>query len=113
FCEVNTRRSDFALVAAAAQVELRNDGRWNRIVIAVCARTDFPIRLTGAEEQLKGGALDTVTVKRAVAEALADVAPLSDLHASADDRRRVAVTLAAQAVVDARSHASGKNRDAN
>ena len=113
FCEVNTRRSDFALVAAAAQVELRNDGRCNRIVIAVGAATDFPIRLTGAEEQLKGGALDTVTVKRAVAEALADVAPLSDLHASAEYRRRVAGSLAARAVADARAHAIGKKRDAN
>ena len=113
FCEVNTRRSDFALVAAAAQVELRNDGRCNRIVIGVGAATDFPIRLTSAEQQLKGGALDAVTVKRAIIEALADVAPLSDLHASAEYRRRVAVSLATQAVVDARSHAIGKNRDAN
>jgi CO/xanthine dehydrogenase FAD-binding subunit len=113
FCEVNTRRSDFALVAAAAQVELRSDGRCNGIAIAVGAATDFPIRLTGAEEQLKGGALDTATVKRAVAEALADVAPLSDLHASAEYRRRVAGSLAARAVADARAHAIGKKRDAN
>jgi len=113
FCEVNTRRSDFALVAAAAQVELRNDGRCNRIVIGVGAATDFPIRLTSAEEQLKSGTLDAATVKRAVVEALADVAPLSDLHASAEYRRRVAVSLATQAVADARSHAIGKTRDAN
>ena len=113
FCEVNTRRSDFALVAAAAQVELRNDGRCNRIVIGVGAATDFPIRLTSAEEQLNGGTLDAVTVKRAIIEALADVAPLSDLHASAEYRRRVAVSLATQAVADARSHAIGKTRDAN
>ena len=113
FCEVNTRRSDFALVAAAAQVELHNDGRCNRIVIGVGAATDFPIRLTSAEQQLKGGALDAVTVKRAIIEALADVAPLSDLHASAEYRRRVAVSLATQAVADARAHAIGKKHDAN
>jgi carbon-monoxide dehydrogenase medium subunit len=75
--------------------------------------TDFPIRLTSAEEQLKSGTLDAATVKRAVVEALADVAPLSDLHASAEYRRRVAVSLATQAVADARSHAIGKTRDAN
>jgi len=113
FCEVNTRRSDFALVAAAAQVELRNDGRCNRIVIGVGAATDFPIRLTSAEQQLKRRALDAVTVKRAIIEALADVAPLSDLHASAEYRRRVAVSLATQAVADARAHAIGKKHDAN
>ena len=113
FCEVNTRRSDFALVAAAAQVELGDDGGCKRIVIGVGAATDFPIRLTSAEEQLKGGTLDAVTVKRAVLEAFADVAPLSDLHASAEYRRRVAVSLATQAVAEARYHAIGKKRDAN
>jgi len=113
FCEVNARRSDFAFVAAAAQVELSADGRCNRIVIGIGAATDFPIRLTSAEEQLKDSTLDAVTVKGAVLEALADIAPLSDLHASAEYRRRVAVNLATRAVADARSHAIGKNRHAN
>ncbi len=113
FCEVNTRRSDFALVAAAAQVELGDGGRCNRIVIGIGAATDLPIRLASAEKQLKGGTLDAVTVKRAVLEALADVAPLSDLHASAEYRRRIALSLATQAVADARSQAIGKKRDAN
>jgi CO/xanthine dehydrogenase FAD-binding subunit len=62
---------------------------------------------------LKGGTLDTLTVKGAVLEALADVAPLSDLHASAEYRRRAAISLATRAVADARAHAIGKRRDAN
>src|SRR5215831_14910021 len=113
FCEANMRRSDFALVAAAAQVELSDDGRCNRIVIGIGAATDFPVRLASAEEQLKGGTLDALTVKEAVLEALADVAPLSDLHASAEYRRRVVVSLATRAVADARAHAIGKRCDAN
>jgi CO/xanthine dehydrogenase FAD-binding subunit len=113
FCEVNTRRSDFAFVAAAAQVELSDDGRCNRIVIGIGAATDFPIRLASAEEQLKGSTLDPVTVKDAVLEALADVVSLADLHASAEYRRRVAVSLASRAVADAHSHAIGKKRHAN
>ena len=113
FCEANTRRSDFAFVAAAAQVELSDDGKCNRIVIGIGAATDFPIRLASAEEQLKGSTLDTVAVKRAVLEALADVTPSSDLHASAEYRRRVAVSLATRAVADARSHAIGKKPHAN
>ena len=113
FCEVNTRQSDFAFVAAAAQVELSNDGRCNRIVIGIGAATDFPIRLANAEKHLKGSTLDPVTVKGAVLEALADIAPLSDLHASADYRRRVAVSLATRAVADAHSHALGKKLHAN
>jgi carbon-monoxide dehydrogenase medium subunit len=48
-----------------------------------------------------------------VAEALADIVPLSDLHASAEYRRRVAANLAARAVDDARSRASGKKTHAH
>ena len=113
FYEVNARRSDFAFVATAAQVELNDNGRCKRIAIGVGAATDFPIRLAIAEEQLKGSALDAATVKRAVIEALADVAPLSDLHASAEYRRRVTISLATRAVADARSHALGKKLHAN
>ncbi|MGB8245085.1 MAG: FAD binding domain-containing protein [Pseudolabrys sp.] len=113
FQEVNARRSDFAFVAAAAQVELSGDGGCKRIAIGVGAATDFPIRLAIAEEKLKGSTLDAAAVKAAVIEALADVTPLSDLHASAEYRRRVAVSLAARAVADARSHAIGKKLHAN
>jgi CO/xanthine dehydrogenase FAD-binding subunit len=113
FHEVNARPSDFAFVAAAAQVELDDDGRCKRIAIGIGATTDFPIRLANAEKQLKGSALDGATVKGAVIEALADVAPLSDLHASAEYRRRVAANLATRAVTDARAHALGKKLHAN
>ena len=113
FYEVNTRRSDFALVATAAQVELTDDGRCKRIAIGVGATTDFPIRLAKAEERLKGSTLDATIVKDAVIEALADFVPLSDLHASAEYRRRVAADLATRAVVDARSHALGRKLHAH
>ena len=113
FYEVNARRSDFALVATAAQVELTDDGRCKRIAIGVGATTDFPIRLAKAEERLKGSTLDATIVKDAVIEALADFVPLSDLHASAEYRRRVAADLATRAIVDARSHALGRKLHAH
>ena len=113
FYEVNARRSDFALVATAAQVELTDDGKCKRIAIGVGATTDFPIRLAKAEERLKGSTLDATIVKDAVIEALADFVPLSDLHASAEYRRRVAANLATRAVVDARSHALGRKLHAH
>jgi carbon-monoxide dehydrogenase medium subunit len=113
FHEVNARRSDFAFVVAAAQVELDGGGKCKRIAIGVGAATDFPIRLANAEQSLKGGALDPAAVKDAVVEALADIVPLSDLHASAEYRRRVAASLAVRAVEDARLHASGKKTHAH
>jgi CO/xanthine dehydrogenase FAD-binding subunit len=107
FHEVNARRSDFAFVAAAAQVELGDDGKCKRIAIGVGAVTDFPLRLESAEQKLNGSALDDAAVNAAVSEALAVIEPLADLHASAAYRRRVAATLAARAIADARANAQG------
>jgi CO/xanthine dehydrogenase FAD-binding subunit len=108
FHEVNARQSDFAFVSAAAQAELDDDGACKRINIGIGAVTDFPTRLDSAEQQLTGTKLDEATVRDAVQAALTDIEPASDLHASADYRRRVAVTLATRAIADARANAQGK-----
>jgi len=113
FHEVNARRSDFAFVSAAAQVELDGDGKAKRIAIGVGAATDSPIRLESAEQQLTGGALDEKKVTEAVRAALADIEPLADLHASAEYRRRAAVSLAARAVADAKTNALGSKAHAH
>jgi CO/xanthine dehydrogenase FAD-binding subunit len=107
FHEVNARSSDFAFVSAAAQIELGADSKCKRIAIGVGAATDHPIRLDSAERQLTGGALEPDAVRAAVEEALADIEPLDDLHATAAYRRRVAAVLAARAVADALSDAQG------
>ncbi|HEX3710442.1 MAG TPA: FAD binding domain-containing protein [Pseudolabrys sp.] len=108
FHEVNARRSDFAFVAAAAQLELGDDGTCKRIAIGVGAATDVPIRLDSAEKELAGTKLDETKVKNAVRAALADIEPLDDLHASADYRRRAALSLSLRAISDAKSSAMGK-----
>jgi CO/xanthine dehydrogenase FAD-binding subunit len=113
FHEINARRSDFAFVSAAAQVELGDDGRCSRIAIGVGAATDFPLRLDSAERALTGGTLADAAVTAALAAALADIDALSDLHASAAYRRRVAVTLAGRAVADARNQAQGQKAHAH
>ena len=113
FHEVNARRSDFAFVSAAAQVELGDDEKCQRIAIGVGAATDFPLRLDSAEKQLKGTALDAKAVDAAVREALADIEALADLHATAAYRRRAAVHLAKRAVVDALRHAQGRKPHAH
>ena len=113
FHEVNARRSDFAFASAAAQVELDAGGKCQRIAIGVGAATDFPIRLESAEKQLQGTALEAKAVHAAMRDALAGIDPLSDLHASADYRRRAAASLASRAVADALNHAQGKKTHAH
>jgi CO/xanthine dehydrogenase FAD-binding subunit len=107
FHEVNARRSDFAVVSAAAQVALDGDGKAKRIAIGVGAATETPLRLESAEKELTGGALDENKVTEAVRAALADIEPLADLHASAEYRRRAALSLTARAIADAKAHALG------
>ena len=113
FHEVNARRSDFAFVSAAVQVELDAEGKCKRIAIGVGAATDFPMRLDSAEQQLAGTALDAAKVKDAVTEALADIEALDDLHASAAYRKRVAVSMAVRAIADARASAMGEKLHAH
>jgi CO/xanthine dehydrogenase FAD-binding subunit len=108
FHEVNARRSDFAFVAAAAQLALDGDDKIKRIALGIGAATEVPMRLEAAEKELTGGALDEKKVSEILRAALADVEMLSDLHASADYRRRAAVTLAARAIADAKAQAQGK-----
>ena len=113
FHEVNARRSDFAFAAAAAQVELDEDGKCKRIAIGYRRRHRFPLRLPAVERQLTGTALEQPKVKDALRSALADIEPLDDLHASAEYRRRAALTLAMRAIADAKANALGSKAHAH
>jgi CO/xanthine dehydrogenase FAD-binding subunit len=101
FHEVNARASDFAFVSAAAQVAVDADGRCTRVAVGLGATAAVPLRLDAVGEALNGTRAEEVEVRKALQAALADVTPMSDLHASSDYRGRVAVTLAARAIADA------------
>src|SRR5262252_3982539 len=103
FHEISSRRSDFAFAAAAAQVALHADGTCARIAIGVGAATEAPLRLTTAEQALTGARLTPEAIRAAVSGALAGIATMADLHASAEYRRRVATSLAIRAVEDAKN----------
>jgi CO/xanthine dehydrogenase FAD-binding subunit len=105
FHEVNARASDFAFVSAAAQVALDAQGRCTRAAIGIGAATAVPLRLDAVAHGLEGKPFDEAAVREAVRAALADAEPMADLHASADYRRRVAVTLAVRAIADAYQNA--------
>jgi CO/xanthine dehydrogenase FAD-binding subunit len=106
FHEISTRRSDFALAAAAAQVALDEDGICRRVALGVGAAAR-PLRLDAAAKALEGTRAEEADVREAVRTALADIEPLSDLHASAEYRRRAAISLAVRAITDAYRAAAG------
>jgi CO/xanthine dehydrogenase FAD-binding subunit len=107
FHEVSARRSDFALVASAAQVALDADGRCTALSVGIAGAGDMPVRLDAVSEALLGSHLDEATAQEAVVAGLDDLETVDDLHASASYRRRVAATLARRAILDARDEALG------
>jgi CO/xanthine dehydrogenase FAD-binding subunit len=104
FLEISARRSDFAFVAAAAQVALDDEGCCLEVALGVGGVGDRPLRLDVSS--LVGTKLDAASVSGAVNAASVDLDAMSDLHASAAYRRRVAVTLCLRALEQARANAA-------
>ena len=105
FSEMSVRQSDFALVAAACQLVLDEDGVCRRIALGIGGAEASPARATAAEKRLTGTRLEASDIEKAMDELQAALSPLSDIHASADYRRRVAGALAARVVVEAHDEA--------
>jgi CO/xanthine dehydrogenase FAD-binding subunit len=113
FHEVSARRSDFAFASAAAQIALDENGLCRRLALGIGAVTSVPLRLDALGQALQGYALEgapaeETRLREAIAAALADIDPLSDLHASADYRRRAGTSLLTRAVTDAYRAAKGQ-----
>jgi CO/xanthine dehydrogenase FAD-binding subunit len=109
FFEISARRSDFAFVAAAAQVALDDEGRCLEVALGVGGVGDRPLRLDVSS--LVGTELDAASVAAAVSAASGELDATSDLHASAAYRRRVAGVLCIRALEHARVDASAKSRE--
>jgi CO/xanthine dehydrogenase FAD-binding subunit len=105
FLEISARKSDFAFVAAAAQVALDEDGRCLEAVLGVGGVGDRPLRLDMSS--LIGTKLDAASVTAAVEATTTDMEATGDLHASASYRRRVAIVLCKRALEAARVDAGG------
>jgi len=103
--EISIRDSDFALAAAAAQVELDGDGTCRRLAVAVGGAAPVPIKLDQVAEALIGGTLEDARVREAAAQVSEALDPGSDVHADADYRRRVAPVMVERAILAARGEA--------
>jgi carbon-monoxide dehydrogenase medium subunit len=99
FHEVSARQSDFAFVAAAAQVALDGEGRCIEVALGLGGVGDRAIRIDVSS--LIGTVPSMSAVADMVRAALADLDIGSDLHVSESYRRRVAVTLGVRALEDA------------
>ncbi len=90
-------RMDLAQVSLAVRLELRG-GRCRAVRIAAGAVAPTPRRLVETERLLEGGAPDGARVAAAAEQARCEIAPISDLRASAEYRRRLTGVFLARAI---------------
>lgn len=99
FHETASRQGDFAIVAAAAQIELDRNGAVARAAVSAGGVAPSPVKLRGVEKELVGR---QITDLDAAFDGIGDeIDPDTDVHATAEYRARVAKRLVARAVADA------------
>jgi CO/xanthine dehydrogenase FAD-binding subunit len=101
FDELSRRRGDFALVGAAALVHLAPDGRIEWARLAFTGVGERPTRARHTEQALRGQPTSDEVVRAAAEQSITDLAPESDLHASAGYRRDVAKVIALRTLLKA------------
>jgi carbon-monoxide dehydrogenase medium subunit len=107
FVEMARRAGDYALVGVAALITLDASGRCQRARVALCGVGPTPIRAGAAEDALVGQAPAGAALDEAAARAAAATSPPSDLHGSAEFRRKLARHFARQAIATAAQRAGG------
>ncbi len=110
FVEVSRRHGDFALVGVAAQLTLHENGTIAAAHLALMGVAATPVRAEAAEASLLGQHPDEEAFTAAAKQITAALDPDTDLHASAEYRRSVAVVLVNRALHTAanRAHQGGK-----
>ena len=101
FMEVSRRRGDFAMVAAAAQIAVDDEGCCTRAAFGVGGASPMPLAFPGLAQRLLGSRPDDAILRDVAQSAAAALDPESDIHASAAYRRHLAGVLAMRALKSA------------
>lgn len=97
FVEIARRHGDYALAGVAAQVTFAGSAPTD-VRLAVCGAGSTASRLSAAEEIILRDGVGVEAIKVAAAAAATAVDPMSDLHASADYRRRLVGVMTKRAL---------------
>jgi CO/xanthine dehydrogenase FAD-binding subunit len=109
FEEISRRRGDFALAGVAAQVTV-GAHRAVEARLAACGVGAGPVRLTRAEASVARDGLTEKAIDAAAAAAAEEVSPSTDVHASADYRRKLVAAMTRRALHRAARRAGEENR---
>lgn len=100
--------SGYAIVGVAARVRVEKGGKIGEVGIGITGVGPKAYRAEGVERLLRGRKLTPKGLADAAKHATQGIEVLSDLHASADYRRDLAVTFVRRAVERAFERAQGK-----
>ena len=104
FIEIARRHGDYALAGIAAQMTLSGKTVTN-LRLTACGVGPCPIRLNDAEKQIFDDGLTEDSIQSAARAAALEVDPETDLHATADYRRRLTAVLTQKALLKAKERA--------
>jgi CO/xanthine dehydrogenase FAD-binding subunit len=106
FMELSRRHGDFALVEAAVQIQIDDNGKCDQVRIGLGGVGGGPARALAAEELLRGQRVDAPHVQQAALAVLESIEPDGDLHGSANYRKHMSSLLVARALEHAAQIAS-------
>ena len=106
FDEFTRRHGDYAIAAVGAIVSIGRDGLASDVALAACGVASRPVRLTAAEDILRGSRLSAADLNAAGEAAKGAVTAPDDMHATTSYRRRVIATLVRRTAERAAASAS-------
>jgi aerobic carbon-monoxide dehydrogenase medium subunit len=101
FLEISRRHGDFAIVAAAAVVDLDARGQITEARIALGGVGPKPVRARAAERLLAGQRPTAALLAEAARAVMPDTDPPEDIHASAEYRREMSAVFTRRALTAA------------
>jgi aerobic carbon-monoxide dehydrogenase medium subunit len=112
FVEVSQRHGDFALVGVAARVTLDRRDACAAVSIVLTGVDTRPLRAREAEAALVGSRLSAEDLRAAASVTATKLTPGSDMHASAQYRKRAAQALTERALAAALERARSSREPA-
>jgi CO/xanthine dehydrogenase FAD-binding subunit len=101
FQELCRRPGDFALAAVACQLTLDQTGACTAVSLAVGGAHSTPLLIAAVDKVVKGSRGEDQAITEAAEIAAAAVEPPSDVHGSAEFRRRMVKVLTVRALKEA------------
>jgi CO/xanthine dehydrogenase FAD-binding subunit len=104
--EFSRRHGDFALAGIASMISLAEDGTFSDVRITAFGVGPTAMRLTSAENTLRGSRSNPDLLRKVMSQAAAETAPMDDNHASAAYRRHLVQVLVERSIAQATARAA-------